>query len=91
MIKKNVYSVKSISIDSVISCVLAGISFICQVAAIIMSYVYEGKGPKVVGILGFAGFLMAFTGVKSDIRSLCQIKNPIKQRYIGITRLRRFL
>lgn len=63
MIKKNVYSVKSVSIDAVISCVLAGISFICQITAIIMSYLYEGKGPKLVGLLGFAGFLMAVTGI----------------------------
>ncbi len=63
MIKKNVYSVKSVSIDSVISCVLAGISFGCQVAAVILSYSYQGKGPRAVGILGFAGLLMAFTGM----------------------------
>lgn len=63
MIKKNVYSVKSVSIDAVISCVLAGISFICQIAAIVMSYYYEGKGPKAVGLLGFAGLLLAVTGI----------------------------
>lgn len=63
MIKKNVYSVKSISIDSVISCVLAGVSFVCQVAAIILSYHYQGKGPKVVGLLAFAGLLMAIMGI----------------------------
>ena len=44
MIKKNVYSVKSVSIDTVIACVLAGISLACQIAAIIMSYLYQGKG-----------------------------------------------
>lgn len=63
MIKKNIYSVKSISIDSVISCVLAGLSFVCQTAAVVMSYCYQGKGPKAVGLLGFAGLLMAFTGL----------------------------
>ena len=63
MIKKNVYSVKSICIDSVIACILAGISLVCQAGAIVMSYSYQGKGPKVVGILGFAGFLMALTGI----------------------------
>ncbi len=63
MIRKNVYSVRSISVDSVISCVLAGISFICQVMAVIMSYTHEGKGPKLVGLLGIAGFLTALTGI----------------------------
>ena len=63
MIKKNVYSVKSISVDSVISCVLAGISAVCQVAALVLSYSYQGKGPKAVGLLEFAGFLMALTGL----------------------------
>ena len=63
MIKKNVYSVKSVCVDSVISCVLAGISFFSQITAVIMSYIYAGKGPKAVGILGLAGFWMAVTGM----------------------------
>ena len=63
MNKKNVYSVKSISIDTVISCTLAIISLICQIAAVILSYRYSGKGPKFVGLLGLAGLLMAFTGI----------------------------
>ena len=63
MIKKNVYSVKSVCADSVISCVLAGISFVCQVAAVVMSYFYAGRGPKVLGLLGFAGLLFAVTGL----------------------------
>ena len=63
MNKKNVYSVKSISIDAVISCILAVISFACQIAAVVLSYMYSGKGPKIVGLLGIAGLLMAFTGL----------------------------
>ena len=63
MIKKNVYSVKSVSIDTVIACVLAGISLACQIAAIIMSYLDQGKGPKLIGLLGFAGLMLAFTGI----------------------------
>ena len=63
MIKKNVYSVKSICIDSVISCVLAGISFLCQIAAVVLSYKYQGKGPQVLGLLGIAGLMLAFTGL----------------------------
>lgn len=63
MNKKNVYSVKSVSIDTVISCVLAAVSFGCQIAAIILSYRYGGKGPRIVGLLEFAGLLMAFTGI----------------------------
>jgi hypothetical protein len=31
--------------------------------AVIMSYTHEGKGPKLVGLLGIAGFLTALTGI----------------------------
>lgn len=63
MIKKSAYSVKSVSIDAVISCVLAGISMLCQVGAIYLSYSYEGRGPRIVGLLGIGGLLLAFTGL----------------------------
>lgn len=63
MIKKNAYSVKSISIDSVVACVLAGISLMCQIGALIISYRYEGNGPRAVGLLGVGGFITALMGI----------------------------
>lgn len=63
MIKKNVYSVKSISVDSVIAFVLAGVAVLCLVLSIIISYRYEGNGPRVVGLLGAGSFLASFMGV----------------------------
>ncbi|MBE5925095.1 MAG: hypothetical protein E7271_11675 [Lachnospiraceae bacterium] len=63
MVGKNVYSVKSICVDAVISCVLAGVSFICQFTAFIISYVNSGRGPKAVGLLGIAALLFAVTGM----------------------------
>ena len=63
MIKKSAYSVKSVSIDAVISCVLSGISLLCQLGAVYLSYSYEGRGPRIVGLLGIGGLLMAFSGL----------------------------
>lgn len=63
MIKKNAYSVKSVSIDAVIACVLAGISFICQITALAVSYRYQGNGPRIVGLIEIGGFLTAVMGI----------------------------
>lgn len=63
MIKKNTYSVKSFSVDAVVSCVLACISLICQLVALLLSYKYEGKGPRIVGLMGITSFLMACVGI----------------------------
>ena len=63
MMKKNAYSVKSFSVDAIVSCVLAGISLVCQLTALLMSYSYAGKGPRIVGLMGIASFLMACSGL----------------------------
>ena len=63
MVGKNVYSVKSICADAVVSCVLAGISFVCQLTAFIISYVNSGRGPKAVGLLGISALLLSVTGM----------------------------
>lgn len=60
---KNAYSVKSVSTDAVISCVLGGISIVCMVGAIVASYLYSGKGPAIVGLLGIGSLIVAVSGL----------------------------
>ena len=60
---KNAYSVKSISTDAVISCILGGISSLCMIGAVVASYLYDGKGPAVVGLLGVGGLIIAISGI----------------------------
>lgn len=60
---RNAYSVKSVSSDAVISCVLGGISILCMVGAVVASYRYSGDGPAVVGLLGIGSLIMALSGV----------------------------
>ena len=60
---KNAYSVKNVSVDAVISCVLGGISILCMAGAIVASYLYDGNGPAVVGLLGIGSMLAAVVGI----------------------------
>ena len=60
---RNAYSVKSVSSDAVISCVLGGISILFMVGAVVASYMYSGKGPVVVGLLGIGSLIMALSGI----------------------------
>lgn len=62
MLKESAYSVKKVSTDAIVSCVLGGLSIVCLVGAVIMSYMYDGKGPAMVGILGMAGLLLGLVG-----------------------------
>lgn len=61
--KESAYSVKSVSVDAVIACVLAGLSICCMVGAVLVSYVYDGRGPAAVGLLGIGSLLLAFVGI----------------------------
>ncbi|MBQ4057516.1 MAG: hypothetical protein IJD40_01135 [Lachnospiraceae bacterium] len=60
---RNAYSVKSVSSDAVISCVLGGISILCMTGAVVASYMYSGNGPAVVGLLGIGSLIMALSGI----------------------------
>ena len=42
MLKESAYSVKNVSVDAVIACVLAGLSIVCLIGAVVMSYLYDG-------------------------------------------------
>lgn len=60
---RNAYSVKSVSSDAVISCVLGGISILSMTGAVVASYMYSGNGPVVVGLLGIGSLIMALSGI----------------------------
>lgn len=60
---RNAYSVKSVSSDAVISCVLGGISIVFMIGAVVASYMYSGKGPTIVGLLGMGSLIMALSGM----------------------------
>ncbi len=60
---KNAYSVKSVSSDAVISSVMGALSIICMVGAVLASYMYNGKGPAIVGLLGIGSLIVAIVGM----------------------------
>lgn len=61
--KDSAYSIKSISADAVVACVMAVLSVLCMVGAVVVSYRFEGRGPAAVGLLGIGGFLFAMLGI----------------------------
>lgn len=67
MIKDSAYSVKSISADAVVACVLGGLSLLGIIGAILASYLYDGKGPAAIGLLGIGGFIFALVGLGFSI------------------------
>lgn len=60
---KNAYSVKSVSSDAVISCVLGTIALLFLMIAIIASYRYDGNGPAIVGLLGIGSLILSGNGI----------------------------
>ncbi|MBR1864914.1 MAG: hypothetical protein IJ801_00235 [Lachnospiraceae bacterium] len=61
--KESAYSVKSVSMDAIIACVLSGLSICCLLGALLVSYLYGGKGPAAVGLLGIGSLLLALVGI----------------------------
>lgn len=67
--KESAYRIKNISIDAVIACVIGGISICCMLGAVLVSYLYDGKGPAVVGLLGIGSLLLALAGIVFSVSS----------------------
>lgn len=61
--KESAYSIKNTSTDAVVACVLGGLSVCSIIGAVIISYVYDGKGPAAVGLLGIGGLIIAIMGI----------------------------
>ena len=60
--QENAYKINKYSTDAIIACVLGGVSIVMLVAAVIISYCYDGKGPKFVGLLGMGALILEFIG-----------------------------
>lgn len=67
--KESAYRVKNISADAVAACVIGGISICCILGAVLVSYLYDGKGPAVVGLLGIGSLLFALVGIVFSVSS----------------------
>ena len=67
--KESAYRVKNVSIDAVIACIIGGISICCMLGAVLISYLYNGKGPAVIGLLGIGSLLLAIVGIVFSVSS----------------------
>lgn len=67
--KESAYRVKNVSMDAVIACVIGGVSICCMLGAVIVSYLFDGKGPAVVGLLGIGSLLLALVGIVFTVSS----------------------
>lgn len=63
MIKESEYSIKNVSSDSIVACVLGILALAAMIVAIITSYRYDGNGPAAVGLLGIASFIFSLCGI----------------------------
>ena len=84
MMKESAYKVKNISLDAVISCILGGISVCCMLGAVITSYMYDGKGPAAVGLLGMGSLLFALTGIVFSVSAWKSVDGGLMMKRIGM-------
>lgn len=86
--KESVYRVKNISIDAVIACVIGSISICCMLVAVLVSYLYDGRGPAVVGLLGIGSLLLALVGIVFSVSSWKSVDGGLlMKRIAGIINL----
>lgn len=81
--KESAYKVKNISTDAVIACVIGGISICCMLCAVLVSYLYDGKGPAVVGLLGMGSFLLSLTGIGFTVSSWKSIDGGLMMKRVA--------
>lgn len=60
--KDRAYRVRSISVDAVVACVLGGVSLLVLLMAVIASYLFDGNGPAIIGLLGITSVIMSIVG-----------------------------
>ena len=83
MIKESAYSVKSVSVDAVIACVLGGLSILAMAGAILASYLYNGSGPAAVGLLGIGSFIMSVMGIVFTVYAWKSVDGGLLMKRIG--------
>lgn len=83
MIKESAYSVKNISIDAVIACVMGGISICAMIGSVIVSYLYDGKGPAIIGLLGVGSLLLALVGIAFTVSAWKSVDGGLTMKRIA--------
>ena len=81
--KESAYKIKNVSTDAVIACVIGGISIFCMLCAMLVSYLYDGKGPAVVGLLGMGSFLLSVTGIVFAISSWKSVDGGVMMKRVA--------
>lgn len=81
--KESVYKVKNVSIDAVIACAIGGISICCMFVAVLVSYLYDGSGPAVVGLLGMGSLLLALVGIVFTVSSWKSVDGGLLMKRIS--------
>lgn len=81
--KESAYKVKNYSIDAVISCIIGSISLCLILIAVIMSYVYDGKGPAMVGLLGIGSLLLSLVGIVFTISSWSSVDGGLLMKRVS--------
>lgn len=81
--KESAYKVKNVSTDALIACVIGGISLFCMLSAVIVSYLYDGEGPAVVGLLGMGSFLLSVTGIAFTVSSWKSVDGRLMMKRVA--------
>lgn len=77
------YKLKSVSTDSVIACVLGGLSIMGLIVALIISYRFDGEGPILVGLLGSGSFIFSVIGFLFSLCSWRTVSGSLILKRIG--------
>ena len=82
--KESAYKVKNFSMDAVVACVLGGIAIVCMLGAMLTSYLYQGRGPAAVGLLGIASLIMAVSGLVFSVCAWKSVDGGISMKRIAM-------
>lgn len=82
--KESAYKVKNFSMDAVVACVLGGIAIVCMLGAMLTSYLYQGRGPAAVGLLGIASLIMAVSGIVFSVCAWKSVDGGISMKRIAM-------
>ena len=70
--------------DAVVACVLGGIAIVCMLGAMLTSYLYQGRGPAAVGLLGIASLIMAVSGIVFSVCAWKSVDGGISMKRIAM-------
>ncbi|MDE6433818.1 MAG: hypothetical protein K2L07_06260 [Lachnospiraceae bacterium] len=84
MMKESAYKVKNFSVDAIIACVLGGVSAVCMLGAVVISYFYNGYGPAAVGLLGIASFILSLMGITFSVHAWKSVDGGLLMKRIAM-------